>query len=230
MFWISRPVIPITARMIALPDIDLVIFDCDGVLVDSEPLSNAVLAKHAARLGWAMDAEESQSRFVGMTMTQVHDSIEAKLETSLDQSWIDQYYTDCFALFSEKLTAVDGVDALIRRVLGAGKKICVASQGPHEKMQLTLGVTGLGDYFTGHIFSARDVARPKPFPDLFRHAANSMDVAPQRCCVIEDSLSGVRAANAAGMPVIHYAPRGLANDGAVQDIAASVSAMHEIFS
>lgn len=190
--------------MVSLDDIDLVIFDCDGVLVDSEPLSNEVLACHATTLGWPMDGSLSQSIFKGMTMQQVHIRIEQELGLELDNAWIEDYYYESFALFEQKLEPIPNVANLIKRVVSRNKKICVASQGPHRKMALTLRVTGLENYFGDYIFSARDVERPKPYPDLFLHAANEMEVSPERCCIIEDSLTGVKAAHAAGMHIIFY--------------------------
>ena len=189
-----------------LSGIELVIFDCDGVLVDSEPLSNQVLASHATAMGWEMDGPKSQSLFKGMKMTQIHALFEKRRGQTLDAGWIKQYYRDSFALFKTDLRPVKGVEALIKRVKASGRKICVASQGPMEKMRLTLGVTGLWDYFGGDIFSAHDVARPKPFPDLFLHAASMMGAAPSKCCVIEDSETGLTAAQAAEMDVIYFAP------------------------
>jgi len=189
-----------------LSGIELVIFDCDGVLVDSEPLSNQVLASHATAMGWEMDGPKSQSLFKGMKMTQIHALFEKRRGRTLDAGWIEQYYRDSFALFKTDLRPVTGVEALIKRVKASGRKICVASQGPMEKMRLTLGVTGLWDYFGGNVFSAHDVARPKPFPDLFLHAASMMGAAPSKCCVIEDSETGLTAAQAAEMDVIYFAP------------------------
>jgi len=192
--------------MIDLDTIELVIFDCDGVLVDSEPLANEVLAHHATAKGWSMDRDMSHTLFKGMTMSQVHIRFEEHLGRTVNRDWIKLYYSDCFALFEKRLKPIPGVEDLILRSKAADKKICVASQGPHDKMRLTLGVTGLWDYFQSNIFSAKDVARPKPYPDLFLYAAEQMGVAPGKCCVIEDSQTGLKAAKAANMPVIYYAP------------------------
>jgi len=186
-----------------LHDIDLVIFDCDGVLVDSEPLANTVLARHATALGWAMDVDIAMSIFRGMTMDQVHARIEAELNQTRDPIWIDTYYADCDALFRKKIRPIAGAPELVDRVKGSGRKVAVASQGPIAKMKTTLGCTGLWDRFDGHIYSAKQVERPKPFPDLFLHAARKRKTAPQKCCVIEDSLTGVKAAQAANMRVIY---------------------------
>ena len=216
-------------EMIDLNATDLVIFDCDGVLVDSEPLANEVLASHATTLGWSMDQEISQKLFKGMTMAQIHHRFEERLERTLSRDWIELYYTDCFALFKKRLKPISGVGDLIARVKSAGKRVCVASQGPHNKMRLTLGVTGLWDHFDGRIFSAHDVARPKPYPDLFLHAAQKMGVTPEYCCVIEDSQTGLKAARAAKMPVIYYASEMLAAEQAQFPVGEVALHMDEIF-
>jgi len=206
-----------------LSGIDLVIFDCDGVLVDSEPLSNQVLAAHASAMGWKMDGPTSQSLFKGMTMKQIHVLFGGE---SLSEDWINQYYQDSFARFKTDLQPVKGVEDLIKRVKVSGRKICVASQGPMRKMRLTLGITGLWDYFGGNVFSAHDVARPKPFPDLFLHAATRMNSAPATCCVIEDSETGLKAALAAKMDVIYYT----AQPRKPSDMITIISHMDEVLS
>jgi len=196
-----------------LSGIDLVIFDCDGVLVDTEPLANQVLASHATAFGWDMDGPMSQSLFKGMTMTQIHRLFEKRRGETLDRDWIEQYYLDSFEAFKKKLRPIDGVEALVRRIKHSGRKICVASQGPMRKIRLTLGITGLWDYFEGSVFSAHDVARPKPFPDLFLHAAKVMKTNPAKCCVIEDSETGLKAAQAANMDVIYFSPESKLSSG-----------------
>jgi HAD superfamily hydrolase (TIGR01509 family) len=190
--------------MISCRDIDLVIFDCDGVLVDSEALSNAVMAQHITRLGWPMSGDEAMQRFKGLTMAQVHQAIEDALGTVVDPDWRETFHSDQEDRMRRELQPVPGIFALITRTEEAGLKRCVASQGRHEKMQISLGTTGLLSLFEGRIFSAVDVPRPKPHPDLFLHAARQMDVKPGRCVVIEDSLTGIQGARAAGMKVIGY--------------------------
>lgn len=202
--------------MISITQTDLVIFDCDGVLVDSEPLSNAVMAAHITRLGWPMDGAGSIQRFKGFTMAQVHTAIEIHLGQAIDPAWRDAFHQDQEDHMRRDLQAVTGVRALTDRVHAAGLRSCVASQGRHEKMAISLGATGLYDTFKGRIFSAVDVARPKPAPDLFLHAAKQMGVTSARCVVIEDSVTGVKAARAAHMRVIGYDVDGhgdLARDG-----------------
>ena len=214
--------------MINFDDIELIIFDCDGVLVDSESLSNEVLAVHATAFGWPMTAAESQGHFKGMTMRQIHELFEKREGRSLNDAWIEKYYQDSFAAFETGLRAVAGVEDLIKRAQSRGLKICVASQGPKRKMQLTLGVTGLWDYFAGNVFSAHDVARPKPYPDLFLHAAETMNVDPSQCCVIEDSPSGLKAADAAGMRVIYYDAGGADKDAEPTSEYVRFSSMDEV--
>jgi HAD superfamily hydrolase (TIGR01509 family) len=212
--------------MISKTHTDLVIFDCDGVLVDSEPLSNTVMAEHITRLGWSMTGAESMQRFKGSTMSHVHRAIEDHLGTQINHAWLDAFREELMDRMRTELCAIPGVKALISRVESAGFKTCVASQGRHEKMAISLGATGLLETFEGRIFSAVDVTNPKPAPDLFLHAAAKMGVTSDRCVVIEDSVTGVRAALAAGMRAIGYSSEGsgeLARDGVIV-----VSAMEAI--
>lgn len=192
--------------LITTDQTDLIIFDCDGVLVDSEPLSNAVMAEHITRLGWAMNGHESIRLFKGKTTAQVHCAIEDRLGKPIDKKWTSAFHLDQEQRMRRDLTVVAGVNDLIARVQAAGLHSCVASQGSHEKMAISLGLTGLWDQFEGRIFSARDVANPKPAPDLFLHAAIQMNVSPTRCIVIEDSPTGIAGALAAKMRVIGYDP------------------------
>lgn len=192
--------------LITTDQTDLIIFDCDGVLVDSEPLSNAVMAEHITRLGWAMNGHESIRLFKGKTMAQVHCAIEDRLGKPIDKEWTSAFHLDQEQRMRRDLTVVAGVNDLIARVQAAGLRSCVASQGSHEKMAISLGLTGLWDQFEGRIFSARDVTNPKPAPDLFLHAAIQMNVSSTRCIVIEDSPTGIAGALAAKMRVIGYDP------------------------
>ena len=190
----------------------LVIFDCDGVLVDSETLSNAVMAETLTAQGWPMSGAESIARFKGWHMHQVHAAWETHLGHNLSRDWIADFDAACQIALKE-VKAVDGISALITRVKTAGLSICVASQGPHEKMAVTLKAADFDKLFTGKIFSSRDVKRPKPAPDLFLHAARSCNAAPEHCLVIEDSLTGVAAAKAANMQVFYLNAAGDILDG-----------------
>lgn len=186
----------------AMPPVELVIFDCDGVLVDSERLAIRVDVLVLASLGWPMDEAEVVRRFVGKSDAHMKREIEAHLGRSLAHDWdhgFKQLYLDTFR---RELRAVDGIE----EALGAIRlPTCVASSGTHEKMKFTLGLTGLYARFEGRIFSATEVAHGKPAPDLFLHAAARMGFAPSACAVIEDSAFGVAAARAAGMRSFGYA-------------------------
>ncbi len=179
----------------------LVILDCDGVLVDSEVISVRVDAEVVAELGWSLTEQEVAERYLGGSYEAMVADIEANVEGPLEPGWdkaFDRRYREAFAA---ELQPVAGVlEALDRITLPT----CVASSGSIEKMRLTLGLTGLWERFEGRIFSADDVEHAKPAPDLFLHAAAAMGVDPERCVVVEDSRYGVQAAVAAGMGVLGY--------------------------
>lgn len=183
----------------------LVIFDCDGVLVDSERLAVAVDAVVLERVGWPMSEEEIIDRFVGRSHEFMIAEIEAHVGESLKAGWELEFAPLYEATFRRELKPVLGVVDIIRELVAAGVTTCVASSGSQEKMRATLGMTGLYDTFAGRIFSADEVAHGKPAPDLFLHAAASMNVEPDQCAVIEDSTYGVAAARAAGMTVYAFA-------------------------
>ncbi len=183
---------------------DLVIFDCDGVLVDSEPLSNRILCEAICTLGIPMGVAETRARFVGLSMTKVVSALEAELEISLPESWLGDLQLQTFEVFRQELQPVRNVRTAIESVHEAGLQTCVASSGAPEKIAFTLGLTKLAAYFEERIYSAEMVSHGKPAPDLFLHAAAQMEVPPERCVVIEDSLPGVQAALAAGMEVRAY--------------------------
>ena len=187
---------------------ELVIFDCDGVLVDSEPLANQVLAEHATRIGVPMTRQQSVDQFVGLSMSSVLTKLEAMAPSPLPDDFLAQVQADTFARFRKDLKPVQGIYEAIAGISALGFKTCVASSGSYDKMALTLGLTGLDQIFAGRIFSAQDVAHGKPAPDLFLHAAAKMGVLPASTIVVEDSGPGIRAAIAAGMIALGYAPYG----------------------
>ena len=186
----------------------LVIFDCDGVLVDSEPLANHVLADAMAQLGLEAPLDVVHERFVGRSMVDVVAGIEADLGRPLPDDWLDALQRRTFAVFERDLQPVRGVAAALDRIDAA---TCVASSGAPDKIRFTLGLTGLLERFDDRLFSATQVPRGKPFPDLFLHAAEQMGHSPDACVVIEDSLPGVKAAQAAGMTVLGFAGTELAD-------------------
>lgn len=181
--------------------IDLVIFDCDGVLVDSERLSIEVDRRVLADLGWELSSDEIVHRFVGRSAAYFRSEIESFLGSPLRDDWEATYQPWYVAAFAE-LIAVDGVERALDEIVTA---TCVASSGTHAKIRRTLGMTGLLPRFEGRIFSVEDVVVGKPAPDLFLHAADRLGVHPEHCAVVEDSRFGVRAARAAGMRVYGYA-------------------------
>jgi HAD superfamily hydrolase (TIGR01509 family) len=184
---------------------DLIVFDCDGVLVDSERLSIRVDAMFLDRLGWPMGEVEIVERFVGRSDADMRAVIEEHLggpiPADIDEEF-DRLYRETF---EAELTPVDGIIEALDAIVAAGIPVCVASSGGHAKIKRSLELTGLTQYFGDRIFSASDVAHGKPAPDLFLHAASRMGAAPARCAVIEDSAFGVDAAIAAGMQAFAYA-------------------------
>jgi HAD superfamily hydrolase (TIGR01509 family) len=183
----------------------LVIFDCDGVLVDSERLTVGVEARVVTELGWPHTDDEVVERWMGRTSASQLAEIEQRLGTEAMRTFDERSTAEVRAAFDAELRAIEGVAALLDHLERSGVPVCVASSGTHERMRHTLGLTGLYDRFRGRIFSATEVAHGKPAPDLFLHAAARMGVEPARCVVIEDSVYGVRAAVAAGMTVYGYA-------------------------
>jgi HAD superfamily hydrolase (TIGR01509 family) len=196
--------VPTVPPVPTVPTIDLVIFDCDGVLVDSERLIVRTEAAILSRLGWPLTPEEVIDRFVGRSAPYMHHEVERHLGRPID--WHAEFESAYEEVFAAELTPVPGVVEALDRIEDAGIPTCVASSGSHQRMRLTLGLTGLYQRFEGRIFSADEVAHGKPAPDIFLHAAERMGRAtsPRRCAVIEDSVSGVEAAVAAGMRVFAY--------------------------
>ncbi len=182
--------------------IELVIFDCDGVLIDSERLAVKVDVRVLHDLGWPLSEAEVIERFVGRSDRDTQAAIEAHLGRKLAVDWVERVQPLYKQAFETNLAPVEGVlEALDRIALPS----CVASSGTHEYLRYTLGLTSLYERFEGRIFSAEDVARGKPAPDLFLHAAERMTTEPARCVVVEDSRSGVEAARAAGMDALAFA-------------------------
>jgi len=183
---------------------ELVIFDCDGVLVDSEPTSNRVLSEMLTEIGLSMTAEQTEREFVGRSMGACLRIIERRLGRPAPADFEENFDSRVFAAFRSELRAVPGVRDALERIR---HPYCVASSGSHAKMRTTLGLTGLLAEFEGRMFSATEVARGKPHPDLFLHAAGRSGASPDGCAVIEDTPRGVSAGIAAGMTVFGYAAR-----------------------
>jgi HAD superfamily hydrolase (TIGR01509 family) len=184
---------------------ELVIFDCDGVLVDSEPISNRVFTAALHDLGFDWTYEEVCKRFIGLSMPRCIELVEEDLGRPVPDRFVAELQRRTFEAFREDgLQPVRGVPQLLDSL---EVPFCVASGGEVEKMRNTLGLTGLLPRFEGRMFSAQQVRHGKPAPDLFLFAAAACGVPPGRCAVVEDSVPGVRAAAAAGMTVFGYAER-----------------------
>lgn len=171
----------------------LVIFDCDGVLVDSEPISISVLVRAMSDLGVSITEDQAYERFLGRSLSTLIDTLETEFNIHAGEEFLERIRTDLYARFRSELKPIDGIAATIDRL---GIPCCVASSSQMERIRLSLSVTGLLDRLPD-IFSATMVKRGKPAPDLFLHAARQMHVEPEACLVIEDSPAGIAAAKAA---------------------------------
>lgn len=186
---------------------ELVIFDCDGLLVDSEPLAIGLLAELARDHGWELDPEQAEEHFpAGGTLEACVERIAAHATRPLAEDFVPRYRERLYELLREHVQPVPGVVGALVALEALGLPTCVASNGPRAKIRTSLGTLGLLERFEGRIFSAYELERPKPFPDLYLHAAAALGVEPGRCAVVEDSVPGAQAGVAAGMRVLGYAP------------------------
>jgi HAD superfamily hydrolase (TIGR01509 family) len=201
---------------------ELVIFDCDGVLVDSEPLSNRILAERLTAIGLPTTVEDAIRDYMGRSWKSDVELIESRLGRPLPEGFSDAYHAEVIAAFERELEPVAGIVAALDAI---ELPWCVASSSAHPRIRASLTATGLLDRFEGRIFSATDVEHGKPAPDLFLLAARTMGVAPERCVVVEDAPAGVQAARAAGMAVLGYA--GL-TDAALLEGARVFTSMDEL--
>ena len=181
-----------------------IIFDCDGVLVDSELISSRELAAFLSDLGRPTSAEECRENFTGLSLKSVSDQVRDDWGVRLPDDFITALRIRDQAAFDRDLKAIPGVHKVLDMLDQRGLRYCVASSGSPEKIQHSLMLTNLTERFGDHVFSASNVANGKPAPDLFLWAAQTMDVVPADCVVIEDSPAGVQAAKAAGMRVLGF--------------------------
>lgn len=187
-------------------DVRLVIFDCDGVLIDSETISNRVLAEMLTAEGLPTTPTQARREYQGMLLAAIRSRAEQTLGRALPENWLAQYESERVVAFRRELEPVPGAANAVQWITAAGIGVCVASQGKLSKTSFSLGLTGLDSLFPETArFSAYSVANGKPAPDIFLHAAAWMEVEPTGCIVVEDSPSGVRAAVAANMRVLGYA-------------------------
>ncbi|MFF7239943.1 HAD-IA family hydrolase [Streptomyces collinus] len=184
---------------------DLIIFDNDGVLVDSEPISNRHLAAYLTELGHPTSYEDSIRDYMGSAMHRIHELVLERTGRRLPDDFDDVFHARVFAAFERELKPVPGAGGVLEKLAADGVAFCVASSGSHERIRVGHRATGLDRWFDERrVFSSQDVGRGKPAPDLFLYAAERMGVAPGRCLVVEDSPLGVQAAVAAGMDVYGF--------------------------
>ncbi|MGH1334810.1 MAG: HAD family hydrolase [Aureispira sp.] len=186
-----------------------IIFDCDGVLVDSEAMSMGILLQLGQQIGFEMDQQEALEQFSGVALQQILAYMEKHGQQKFPADIIEEYRRLTYEAFRQNIQAVPGIRALLQKMT---LPRCVASNAPQEKIRLNLGLLELLPYFGEHIYSAYDVERWKPAPHLFLHAAEKLGFIPQECAVVEDSLAGVQAAKAGGFTVFGYAHGHRANE------------------
>lgn len=183
-------------------NVELVIFDCDGVLVDSERVSNTVFLQMLAELGIHMSEDQLIQDYVGMTMKACLQLMTQRYGIDFPDSFKQELDTRMVAVYQQKLTAMPGVRGVIENL---NLPFCLASNSTPDKIAFMLKLVGLYDFFQGRIYSGTQVANPKPAPDVYLLAASASGVAPAHCLVIEDTPTGIRAAKSAGMRVLGYA-------------------------
>lgn len=185
-----------------------VIFDCDGVVVDSEHPTLVMLRDDLERYGLCLTLEALEAGYIGGTV----ETVAAKARANgarLPDGWVADFYGRMYAMLRAHVPLVPGVVGVLDALDSAGIPYAMGSNGTPEKMAITLGQHGLVERFRGHLYSGQALGRPKPAPDLFLHAAGRLGVSPKDCVVIEDSPAGARAARAAGMRCHGYAPKGV---------------------
>ncbi|WP_161569559.1 HAD family hydrolase [Veronia nyctiphanis] len=187
-----------------MKNIELVIFDCDGVLVDSETITSRVFSNMLSEQEVNVALDDLFEMFVGQSSEKCVELTEKLLGCAPPEDFFHQLEKRVSVALENELVAIEGVQALLEALHQRGIAYCVASNGSHRKMSLTLGLTGLDPYFVGKAFSAHDVSHPKPAPDVFQMAAKTMNAQPENCLVVEDTPTGVKAGKAAGMTVAGF--------------------------
>jgi HAD superfamily hydrolase (TIGR01509 family) len=195
-----------------------VIFDCDGVVVDSEHPTLVMVRDDLEKYGLPLTLEDLEAGYIGGTV----ETVAAKARANgarLPEDWVSDFYERMYAMLRAQVALIPGILGVLDALDSAGIPFAMGSNGTPEKMQITLGQHGLVERFRGHLYSGQALGRPKPAPDLYLHAAARLGVPAGDCVVIEDSAAGARAARAAGMRCFGYAPKGvhaaLAAEGAV---------------
>jgi len=194
---------------------DAVLFDCDGVLVDSEPITHRVLRDMLEERGWALTPEECMRIFIGKAVKDERALIEAQTGTPVTDEWLRSFWERRNIALDRDLVEIPGASTAVRALhMALGGRIACASGADRKKVELQLQKVGLFETFDGRIFSGHETPRSKPFPDVYLAAASALDVDPARCAVIEDTVTGATAGVAAGATVFGYSPGGLGHSGA----------------
>ncbi len=195
---------------------EAILFDCDGVLVDSEPLTNGVLCAMLNEAGWAITPAQCMDTFVGKTVRSEAARIEAHTGQPLTDAWMDEFYARRNVEIERHLQPIEGAVEAVRRVHAMlGGRIACASGADRFKVEMQLRHVGMAEWFGEHVFSGHEMPATKPAPDVYLAAAAALGVPPGRCLVIEDTVTGVTAGVAAGATVWGYAPGGPSHRGAV---------------
>jgi HAD superfamily hydrolase (TIGR01509 family) len=219
--------------MPATPRFDAVLFDCDGVLVDSEPITNGVLRQMLQEAGWTLTPDECMRLFIGKAVKDERALIEANTGKPLTEEWLVQFRERRNQRLEREVRAVEGAVEAVRQVHAAyDGRIACASGADRFKVELQLAKCGLADFFQGRVFSGHELPRSKPAPDVYLAAAAALDVDPRRCAVVEDTVPGATAGVAAGATVFGYSPPEAGHDapGALRAVGAVhiLTAMREL--
>jgi HAD superfamily hydrolase (TIGR01509 family) len=208
----------------SLPPFSAVLFDCDGVLVDSERITHVVLTQLLGELGWTLTVEEAMRIFVGKAVKDEAARIEAHTGFVITDAWLEGFRARRNAALERDLVEIPGAPAAVRAVHTAfNGRIAVASGADRRKVELQLRKVGLLDCFEGRIFSGHETPRSKPHPDVYLAAAHGLGVEPACCAVIEDTVTGARAGLAAGATVFGYSPPepGHSSAAALQEVGVA---------
>ncbi len=187
---------------------DAILFDCDGVIADSEGLTSRIIAEEITALGWPMTAEEEHRLFVGKAISSMYEVLIPRVGP-LPEGWYARVRDRILAALEVELEPIPGIIDLLHHFEAAGLKMAVGSNSSRDELELKMRRLGLTDFFAGRIFSHQDVGAPKPAPNLYLAAAAACGADPSRCVVVEDTPTGAIAGIAAGCRVFGYAPHGM---------------------
>lgn len=215
------PVLPALAGAPGAPFAAL-LFDCDGVLVDSEAITHSVLCAMLNEAGWALRLHECMALFLGRTVRSQAALIEAHTGTPLTDAWMAEFYARRNARLQRELQPIAGALELVRWAHHSFQgRIACASGADRQKVEMQLALAGMAPYFAGRVFSGHELPRSKPAPDVYLAAAAALQVDPARCLVLEDTVTGVTSGVAAGATVLGFAPSGASGHSEAQALLAA---------